>query len=130
LYFGYVQYVGPDEWSLFLSVQFLAIVIVGGSGRLAGPVVGAVVLGGAPRLVEELSPHLPIGGLGLTVANLNRLLFGLLVVCFVAYAPRGLAGGWDDLQRRRRWGRRPLADAPMVRAAVADEPTIDDKEQL
>ncbi len=121
LYFGYVQYVGPDEWSLFLSVQFLAIVIVGGSGRLAGPVVGALVLGGAPRLVEELSPHLPIGGLGLTVANLNRLLFGLLVVGFVAYAPRGLAGAWDDVQRRRRRSIRQPTPTPAM---------VEDKELL
>ncbi len=125
LYFGYVQYVGPDEWNLFLSVQILAIVIVGGSGRLAGPVAGALVLGGTPRLVEELSPHLPIGGLGLTVANLNRLLFGLLVVCFVAYAPRGLAGSWDDLQRRWRSWRRPAAEPAADHIMVADE-----KEQL
>ncbi|HVF13995.1 MAG TPA: branched-chain amino acid ABC transporter permease [Acidimicrobiales bacterium] len=94
VYFGYVRYVGPDEWNLFLSVQFVAIVLVGGSGRLSGPVLGAVLLGGAPRLVEELSEHLPIDALGLTVANLNRLLFGLLVVCFVVFAPQGLAGTW------------------------------------
>jgi branched-chain amino acid transport system permease protein len=138
VYFGYVQYVGPDEWSLFLSVQFLAIVIVGGSGRLAGPVVGALVLGGAPRLVEELSPHLPIGGLGLTVANLNRLLFGLLVVGFVAYAPRGLVGAWDDVRGRRRGGRRraPTAVEPRavepraVEPTVVDELMVDDKEWL
>jgi len=100
VYFGYVQYVGPDEWGLFLSVQFVAIVLVGGTGRLAGPVLGALVLGGAPRLVEAVSDSLPIGGLGLTVANLNRLLFGLLVVCFVALAPQGLVGGWEDVRRR------------------------------
>jgi branched-chain amino acid transport system permease protein len=107
VYFGYVKYAGPDEWSLFLSVQFVAIVLVGGSGRLAGPVLGALLLGGAPRLVEELSGHLPIEGLGLTVANLNRLLFGVLLVGFVVFAPRGLAGTW----RAGPWSRR-LAKAP------------------
>ena len=110
VYFGYVQYAGPDEWSLFLSVQFVAIVLVGGSGRLAGPVLGAIVLGGTPRLVEQLSVHLPIDGLGLTVANLNRLLFGLLVVCFVAFAPGGLAGTWERAKGGRRALRRPAAE--------------------
>jgi branched-chain amino acid transport system permease protein len=109
VYFGYVRYVGPDEWNLFLSVQFVAIVLVGGSGRLWGPVLGALLLGGAPRLVEELSVHLPIAGLGLTVANLNRLLFGLLVVGFVAFAPRGLAGTWDRTPGGRRLRRPPVA---------------------
>ena len=88
------SYVGPDEWSLFLSVQFVAIVLVGGERGGCRGRSGAVLLGGAPALVEELSVAPAIGGLGLTVANLNRLLFGLLVVGFVVLAPRGLAGTW------------------------------------
>jgi len=110
VYFGYVKYVGPEEWNLFLSVQFVAIVLVGGSGKLSGPVLGALLLGGAPRLVEALSDHVPIDRLGLSVANLNRLLFGLLVVGFVAFAPRGLAGGWAELGHRRSSRRRPALD--------------------
>jgi len=124
VYFGYVQYVGPDEWSLFLSVQLVAIVIVGGTGRLAGPVLGALLLGGAPRIVEELSADLPIGGLGLTVANLNRLLFGVLLVCFVAFAPHGLAGVWERV-RGLPGRRRP----PAVVGAGAGPPPAGRKEQ-
>ena len=45
---------GPgDEWSLFLSVEFIAILLIGGVGTVAGTVLGAffVVLG--PTIVEQ-----------------------------------------------------------------------------
>jgi len=103
LYFAFVRYAGPDEWNLFLSIHFVAILIVGGAGTLYGPVLGAVVLGGLPRLVEEVSPHLPfLTPGGLTVANLNRLLFGLLIVAFLIFQPRGLAGACEHLGQRFR----------------------------
>ena len=37
LYGAYQQFVSPDEWSLFLSIQFIAIIIVGGVGTVFGP---------------------------------------------------------------------------------------------
>ena len=95
LYGSYKHYVSPDEWSLLLSVQYLAIVLIGGAGTLFGPVLGAVFVTGLPRLVEQVSGAIPFvaegTGSGLTVAQLNQLLFGLLIVVSVVAEPRGLA---------------------------------------
>lgn len=102
LYFGFVQYVSPQEWSLALSVQFVAMLIVGGMATWGGAVIGAVVLAGVPRLVEEVTVRLPglASGAGLSAASLNQLLLGALLIVFIAYQPDGLVGAWGGARRR------------------------------
>lgn len=107
LYGSYKHYVAPDEWSLLLSVEYLAMVLIGGAGTVLGPVLGALFVTGVPRLVEEISGVLPfVGdgtGAGLSVAQLNQLVFGLLLIAFVVAEPRGLSRllgrGWRWLAR-------------------------------
>lgn len=95
IYGSYRHYVGPEEWDLLLSVQYVAIVIVGGLGSVWGPVLGALFVGGMPRLVEEVSGAIPFvahgTGRGLTVAQLNQLLYGVLILVFLLAEPRGLS---------------------------------------
>jgi branched-chain amino acid transport system permease protein len=100
LYGAYQQFVSPDEWSLFLSIQYIAIIIVGGMGTIFGAVLGALFLGGLPALIEEYSDRLPgvsvaAGDPGLiSVFSLNQAIFGLLIVGFLIFEPRGLAAIW------------------------------------
>jgi branched-chain amino acid transport system permease protein len=101
------QFVSPTEFGgqagLFLSIQFIAIIIVGGVGTLYGSVLGAVVVGALPRLIENLGTHVDLpfvsgdtgGGDGvLTIFSLNQMLFGLLIILFLLFEPRGLAAVW------------------------------------
>jgi branched-chain amino acid transport system permease protein len=100
LYGAYQQFVSPDEWSLFLSIQYIAIIIVGGIGTIFGSVLGALFLGGLPALIEEYSDSLPgvTTGSGddgfISVFSLNQAIFGLLIVLFLVFEPRGLAAIW------------------------------------
>lgn len=101
LYFAFVQYVSPDEWSLALSVQFVAMLMIGGMATWWGAVVGAVVLGGAPRVVEELSATFPpLTPFGLSTAATNQLMLGGLIVVFVMFQPEGLVGAWARTRAR------------------------------
>jgi branched-chain amino acid transport system permease protein len=112
LYAVIQQYVSPEEFSgnrgLFLSIQFIAIIIVGGMGTLYGSVLGAAVVGALPRLLDDLSVRtdLPLvsgdkGGADgyLTIFSLNQMLFGLLIVAFLLLEPRGLAAIWQRVKR-------------------------------
>ncbi len=56
---AYQQFVSPDEFSLFLSIQYIAIIIVGGVGTIFGSVLGALFLGGLPAVIEEYSGSIP-----------------------------------------------------------------------
>lgn len=103
LFAVYQQYVSPGEWTLFLSIQYLAIIIVGGLGTIMGAILGALFLGSLPRVIEEFSGSLPLvsadgGDPLLSVFALNQILFGLLIIVFLVAEPRGLAALWLRLK--------------------------------
>jgi branched-chain amino acid transport system permease protein len=79
LYAALLQYVDPTPFSLTMSVSLLLMVVMGGSGRLLGPFLGAVV--------AVLLPE------GLRFAQ-NYYLFGyaLAVIVLMAFCPTGLIG--------------------------------------
>ena len=118
LYFGFVEYTSPEEWAVHRSIQFIAIVIVGGAATIGGTILGALVLGGLPRLVENLSGSIPIlTDWGLSVEELNLMLFGLTLVAFLLFEPAGLAalvGRAGRGLRRLRPGYRVAAGALAV----------------
>jgi branched-chain amino acid transport system permease protein len=95
LQFAYVQYASPGEWGLARSVQFIAIVVVGGAGTIYGPILGALLIGGLPNVVDRFVADVDfIADAGLTAPELSQLLYGLLLVGFLVLEPRGLAGVW------------------------------------
>lgn len=105
---AYQQYVSPSEWTLFLSIQYLAIIIVGGLGTILGAVIGAVFVASLPRVIEEVSGSLPFlaagGGEGISVFAFNQMLFGALIVGFLILEPRGLVALGLRIGARLRGG--------------------------
>ncbi len=78
------QFVGPEDFTLMVSVNVLCIVIVGGMGSLPGVVVGAFVLKGLPELLRELEDY-------------RLLVFGALLVAMMIVRPSGL---WPAKRKR------------------------------
>lgn len=114
----FIQYVVPDEsnFGLNVSIQFLAVIVVGGIGTGYGPVVGAVLIAAIPKFIDGLSSLLPFlftespSEVGFTKGNFATLLYALLIIIFLITEPNGVAG----LARRiggyfRSW---PLARIP------------------
>jgi branched-chain amino acid transport system permease protein len=103
LFGSYYAYVSPDQWSLLLSIQFIAIIIVGGVGTVFGSVLGAVFVAGAPPMIEQYASSIPLVSYltskgGLSIDSLNQLLYGLVIVLFLVLEPLGLAGIWFRLK--------------------------------
>ena len=101
MYGALQQYVSPTEWNLFLSIQFVAIIILGGLGTIFGGIIGAIVIGALPKLINRYSESIPFvtsaggGGDGIiSAASLNNIIYGLLIVAFLVFEPRGLAAVW------------------------------------
>lgn len=89
----------PENWDLLLSIQFLAVVFIGGLATISGSIMGAVFIVMLPRFVQTVSERLPfVGGVGddalLTVFQLQTILYGTLIVVFLILEPRGLYGLW------------------------------------
>jgi branched-chain amino acid transport system permease protein len=101
LYGSYLSFAQPDQWSLLMSIQFIAAVIVGGLGTTAGPLLGCAVVFALPSLLKEL-PFLPAAGTGgLSAGDLTSITYGLLIVAFLTLEPRGIAGIADRVRRSR-----------------------------
>lgn len=98
-----IRFAGPEDFGLFLSITFVAIVIIGGAGTIFGSIVGAIFVIGSREFINQnsrsdwLGPLLSTGpgdaGL-LSVGELNAILFGTFIVLFLLFEPRGLAAIW------------------------------------
>lgn len=90
-------------FNLFLSITFVAMVIIGGVGTIFGGVVGALLVTGGQRFISEnsdlvLFDPLIISSPGdsgfFSIGEFNSILFGLFIVLFLIFEPRGLAALW------------------------------------
>lgn len=80
--------VNPPIFGLENAFLLLFMIIIGGAGRQAGAVVGAVLLYLLPFVLSPLIGHH------------HALVFGLLVLGVILLQPRGLIGMYDALRRR------------------------------
>jgi len=53
LWGSYLGRRSPVDWSLFLSVDFIAIILIGGAGTIAGTMLGAVFVELTPEVVKH-----------------------------------------------------------------------------
>ena len=85
----------PDSFGFVLSIDFLAMIIIGGLGSLTGSVAGAVVVTALPLLLSHYSDVIPFlatpGESGVGAAEAARLLYGAAVIAVLLFARGGLA---------------------------------------
>lgn len=86
MYAGYVSYIDPTSFSLNESILMLSMVIVGGTGNVRGPLIGAAVLILLPELLRFM--QFPDA----VAANLRMLAYGLLLILMMHLRPQGVAG--------------------------------------
>ncbi len=85
----------PDSFGFLLSIDFLAMIIIGGLGSLGGAVLGAVFVTALPLVLSHYSDALPFlaqpGEAGIGAAEASRLLYGAAILAVLLFAPGGLA---------------------------------------
>lgn len=113
------QQVVPDYFGMLLSLDYLAMIVIGGLGSVAGAVAGAAFVSLLPQLLTRYSDALPLvaepGSGGVSPAEAARILYGAAVVAVVLFLPGGLAGLAMRLGRVRskelRWAKSAPAPA-------------------
>ncbi len=124
------------DFGLFLSVEFIAILLIGGAGTTSGAIVGAFLIYMMPQFVEEATKWLSdqesgvtgvVGdtiltegddlgfintstvtpGWTLSVFDWNIVLFGVLIIVFLIFEPLGMYGIWVKI--RNYWKRWPFS---------------------
>jgi branched-chain amino acid transport system permease protein len=98
--FGYYRgFVSVEAFSLFLTIQYVAMIIVGGMGSLVGALLGAFFVTLLPYGIEAGMAMLPgaqrYAGLLFAV---NYAAFGLVMILFLVFEPLGLVGIWHRIQ--------------------------------
>ncbi len=94
----YMISITSEPFNLLLSVEYIAMVIIGGLGSIAGSVYGAVFItllneglrwGTDILMNADLLPDI-----SLTIAPIREFIFGLAIVLFILFEPRGIAEVW------------------------------------
>jgi len=86
MYAAYATYIDPTSFGLDESILMLSMVVVGGTGNVRGPLVGAFTLIAIPEVLRLAA--LPDA----LAANIRLLAYGLLLVVLMRLRPQGLAG--------------------------------------
>lgn len=104
LYGWHLQFVATEAFNLMRSIELLVVVIIGGLGTLAGAVLGAAFIVLVPEILDAVGRRLVDDPAVMAPVRLG--MFGILVVVFLLYEPRGLARAWrrivESLDRRIR----------------------------
>jgi len=93
----YTETVTWERFTLTVSIQYLAMIIVGGLGSVAGAVYGATFIMLLPPLLAELAdllrPSVPF--LADQLPAVQVAAFGLAIMLFLLFEPRGLNRIWQ-----------------------------------
>ena len=101
----YLKIANYEHFTLVTSVQYLAMIIIGGLGSVLGSVFGAVFITMLPIvLVYVVEGMAGVFGFKYAViadflANLRLIIFGGLIILFLAIEPEGLYRMWGNVKR-------------------------------
>ena len=84
IYAHYITTLVPTYFNFSKSSEFLAIVILGGSGSMTGSIVAAPILSALPQLISYVVP---------AFASYRMLIYAIILVVVMIFKPTGLFGG-------------------------------------
>ena len=102
LYGIYLSFVSVEGFPFLLSIEALAILIVGGLGSALGAIFGTifvVLMPEATRIVFGVFGSQMEALFATGAQELKSLLYGLIIILFLRFQPRGLLGLWHDVRR-------------------------------
>jgi len=99
LFAYYRGFVSAEAFSLFVTIQYVAAIIIGGIGSILGAVLGTVFVVLFPYGIEALMSALGLSErLSSVVFAVNFAAFGLAMILFLVFEPQGLVGIWRRVQ--------------------------------
>jgi branched-chain amino acid transport system permease protein len=130
LFASFIGRLPPETWSLLLAIEFIAIILIGGAGTIAGALLGTFFVVLLPDNLENfvhwmseqaagtgpwaafwdffvssgtgdfgfVSDAQIAPGFPLPSSALDAVLYGLLVIIFLLFEPRGLFGIWVKIR--------------------------------
>jgi branched-chain amino acid transport system permease protein len=75
-----VQFVAPDSFTVFVSIDLFVGMVVGGAASIGGAIFGALFIQFVPNLADQISKAAP------------GAVRGIILILFLYLAPAGIAG--------------------------------------
>jgi branched-chain amino acid transport system permease protein len=100
-----IRFVGVDQFTLFNSVFFIAMIVVGGMGSIVGALIGVFVIRTIQEVIATVGPNLaevvPFIGGDIVFAGMNVILGGVIAL-FMILEPKGLMHRWSIVKSSYR----------------------------
>jgi len=93
LYAHFILFSVPATWNLLLSLQILAVIVIGGLKTIMGPIIGSIIVFGVPQLILV---NLPVIG---DIHGLAFVFNGLLIILVILFYPNGLLHIVHDIKK-------------------------------
>src|SRR4030095_15812909 len=84
LLYTLIGFIEPGSFSLVLSVQYIAMVLIGGAGTISGAIAGAFIITASDKMPN--------------IFQVETILYGALIIGFLIFEPRGLFGIWHRIR--------------------------------
>ena len=84
-----------ERFTLDVSVLYLAMIIVGGLGSILGSILGGTFMIVMPAGISQLGQSLQGSFLAQQLPAIQHGIFGLVIILFLIFEPRGLARVWQ-----------------------------------
>ena len=98
LYAYYMMSITPEPFNLWLSIEYIAMIIIGGLGSISGAVFGSVFIVVLNEILSHITEVLmnlgTTSGIAITIAPLREFIYGLAIILFIIFEPKGLAEVW------------------------------------
>ena len=100
----YTGFVSAEAFDLLLSINFLAMIIIGGLGSVMGSLMGTVFILLLPEFMQGSVGFIQKLGIGQSaaftegLAYLKEMAIGLAIVLFLIFEPDGLSARWRKIK--------------------------------
>ena len=104
----YTSFVSAEAFDLLLSINFLAMIIIGGLGSVMGSLMGTVFIIYLPEFMQAVVRFVQSLGYGQSsgfnegLAYMKEMAIGLAIVLFLIFEPDGLAARWRKIKAYRK----------------------------
>ncbi|MCH8295281.1 branched-chain amino acid ABC transporter permease [Candidatus Poribacteria bacterium] len=100
LWAHYVTIITPEHFTIVESINYLAMIIIGGIGSVLGSILGAIFMVLLPEVLRFITDSLSdvFPSIGNSLAAMKEVVFGLVIIFFLIFEPDGLNHRWQMIK--------------------------------
>jgi branched-chain amino acid transport system permease protein len=104
LYTHYIRIVDPNIFLFIYTVTMVIMVVTGGKGTLAGPVIGGVIFGFIPEVLRSMAMK----------PEAQWIIYGVLMILVVYFLPEGIVPAVRRVLAKRGALSGPILEQPQA----------------